>query len=297
LDTSNFTPLTRQSEADYLPYAPCCRFGDTTFSSLYAWQPMFGYRYLRGDGWLLTAGLSAGGAESCILMRDPARPLPEVLRALMPRGPLRLEYIPEQELPAYEAAAAELGLALQADAEEAFSDYVYRTADYCSLAGRAQKSLRGDVNALLRQYPDIRTEPYRPELADVVLGIFDLWCGGRRCGDCAYGCERKALARFLQVYREPVCFGLLAYSGDTPLSFLMGQILPDGVLDIHFQKNTVRRRGLTYWLSRELALREPGCPWLDLEEDMGIPGIRLDKQRLHPHTLKKKYTVLLEPER
>lgn len=294
MNTFDFIPLTLDSEADFLPFQDSCRFGDTTFRTLYAWQPMFGYRYAKAEGFMV---LTDQDSDLSILFRKPETDLADALRQLLAgwTGTLKLGYILQEDLPAFRAAAEGLGIHCQAYCEDKYSDYIYKAEDYCSLSGSRQKSLRGDVNALLKQIPDIRVEPFRPEYAATCLDTFSRWCAGRNCAHCYYGCEREAMARFLQVYREPECFGALAFSGDQILSFLLGEILPGGVLDIHFQKNAFRQRGLTYWLSRELVLNHPSCKWIDLEEDMGLPGIRLDKQRLHPYEIKHKYTVVLQP--
>lgn len=296
MKTFDFTPLTLDSRADFLPYKDSCCFGDTTFRSLYAWQPIFEYRYVVGEGYLLLSEQTTPGEQAYVLLRKPETDISGVLIELMgsSNGSLKFEIVSEADLPAFEAAADILGLKYQAYSEERYSDYIYRKEDYCSLSGNRQKSLRGDINALLKQLPELRMELFRPEHAAECLELFDRWCSGRSCSDCFYGCERKVFERFLQVYQEPECFGALAFSGDQPLSFLMGEILPGGVWDIHFQKNAVRQRGLTYWLSREFAMQNSACAWIDLEEDMGLPGIRMDKSRLHPDKMKKKYTVDLQ---
>lgn len=297
MKTFEYTPLSLESEADFQPYLDSCCIGDTAFRVLYAWQPMLNCRYVKESEYLLVMERAVSGGDFCILFRRPESNLTEILRELMPLpgDGLKFGFVSEAELPDYEAAANALGLGFSASYEDEYSDYIYRKEDYCSLSGGSKKSLRGDVNAMLRQIPDVRMVPYRPEYASACMEAFARWCTGRKCADCVYGCEREALERFLQTYQEPECFGALALSGDRVLSFLIGEILPGGVLDIHFQKNAVRQRGLTYWLSRELAMQHPDCQWIDLEEDMGLPGIRMDKQRLHPYQKRRKYTVVLQP--
>lgn len=297
MNTFEFDPITLDSAAAFQPYQECCCFGDTTFRALFSWQPVLNCRYAQGTGFLLVSEKSVSGGEICVLFRKPESDLTVILGDLMQHSSsgMKFGFVSEVDLPVYRSAAEKLGLGFQTYYEDEYSDYMYKTEDYCNLAGRSQKSLRGDVNALLRQIPDIRMELYRAEYAPACMEAFEHWCRGRNCSDCFYGCEKDVMARFLQVYREPECFGAFAFSGNQLLSFLIGEILPGGVLDIHFQKNTVRQRGLTYWLSREMALRHPSCHWIDLEEDMGLPGIRMDKQRLHPYVMRKKYTVVLQP--
>ena len=61
-----------------------------------------------------------------------------------------------------------------------------------------------------------------------------------------------------------------------------------------FQKNRQRVRGLTYYLNREMALTDTDITYINLGEDMGLPGLREDKRSLHPCEQKKKYFIMVE---
>ena len=62
----------------------------------------------------------------------------------------------------------------------------------------------------------------------------------------------------------------------------------------YFQKNAMRIRGLTYWLNREMALERAHVKYINLGEDMGLPGLRMDKAGLHPCKHGAKFTVKIE---
>ena len=70
---------------------------------------------------------------------------------------------------------------------------------------------------------------------------------------------------------------ILSYNGDVPMSFIIYEQINRDTMCYYFQKNSVRQRGLTYWLNREAVLLHMAVKYINLEEDMGIPGIAADK--------------------
>ena len=296
----SFQVLDRQSERAFLPYRDSWVFGDHAFSMFYAWQRSYSYTWTRLGQDLAVLERDEKGLPRFTLFRaDPAGSPRESLAALAdyarssgaPR--MYLDYIPKAQVPDYLRAAEALGLPGRPYFETRYSDYIYERNSFISLRGDRQKGIRGNVNYLLRTVPALHFEAYRPELLADCVTIFDHWCENYDCGKCFFGCERTAFLRFMQIYHPERCFAGLTYDGSEPLSFAVGERLPGNMYCFYFQKNARQVRGLTYYLERELAIRQPEDSIINLAEDMGLQGIRQDKQQLHPTGMLHKYTIEL----
>lgn len=294
-----FSPVTLDAEPCFAPFFEKNLFGDTTFSLFYAWGDRFGYSYRR---WRNVLAVLEHGLEdrlSCVLLQEDEEEFraaaAELYQMFRETGlPVYFEYVRESELPMYLRAAGEIGGGVEVRSSWDSSDYIYETDDFLALEGRRNKGKRGDVNSLTRQYPELRVEFHGADGRDLredCLRVFDRWCSARACENCVYGCERKAFTRFLELVDDERFCLAVSFAEDEPMSFAACERIGPELDCYHFQKNARPIRGLTYWLNREMALARRSARYINLAEDMGLPGLRQDKAGLHPCRLEAKYTV------
>lgn len=296
---AQFNEIDRSAGPLFEPYRGGQVFGDRMFSLIYAWNCEFHYGYrVMGD---CIAVLEKGidNRLSCILLHSASGSVDDVVSGLYEmfqaaKLPLYFEYVCREELPVYRAAAAAMGREARIASREEDSDYVYQTQDFVSLSGKANKGKRGDRNVLLREYPDIHMRCYdggNEEIKEDCEKIFDQWCADRECRECFYGCEKTACLRFFDIFDQKYHRIAASYAQGEPLSFAISERISPDTVCYYFQKNARRIRGLTYWLNREMALLHPDARWINLGEDMGLPGLREDKRGLHPFGKREKYFV------
>ncbi|MGN0666873.1 MAG: phosphatidylglycerol lysyltransferase domain-containing protein [Huintestinicola sp.] len=297
---SELKPMDKGSAADFEPYRYRNTFADTTFAMLYSWHEHFDYRYKDFGEVLAVTGVDNDGERVFMLLRknDEApvdEAVSEICRMCRESGGRAIfEYVASSELPLYRKAADACGMTVSFSYDDKYSDYIYETENFVSMKGSSFKNKRGGYNYLLRCCPEIRTVPYTDSLYGVCMGMFDTWCARHNCEDCFYGCEKKAFINFMDIYDPERHKIMLSYNGDTPLSFIVYEQINNDTMCYYFQKNTIRQRGLTYWLNREAALQHMDIKYINLEEDMGIPGIAEDKRSLRPCGKLEKYTAVFE---
>lgn len=278
------------------------RFGDTTFTLLYVWNRHFAYACRDFGRILAVKGTGISGEEGCILLKDPSNTrVDEALSALAryfhAKGrPLTLEYVAREELEHYTAAARRLGLRPHISYDPIFSDYVYDVSEFTGLTGNQNKRKRGDLNYLTRAVPALHYERGGPDPSKTCMEIFDAWCARRDCRNCFYGCEKKAFALLWDIYDPSIHHIGLTYDGEKALSFAVTEQINRDTVCCFFQKNAVPIRGLTYYLNREMALSPPLVPFLNVGEDMGVPGIAADKSHYRPCRKEHKYTIRFSQE-
>ena len=294
---SSFRPLTKEDAGLFSRLRLSNDFADTAFPVLYAWGHRFDY-YIKDYGSALAVSGTGINDEFGFYILTPMPDtsityiIDDILSYCAETGAEPVfEYVPESGLERYKNAARELGVTAVISYCDDYSDYLYRTEDFISLSGGRFRTKRGGYNYITSHYPSLRFERYRESMYGDCLYIFDKWCDGRSCDDCRYGCERQIFERYMELYDADRCIMGLAYDGDEPLSFIACEFIRSDTVSCLFQKNAEKLRGLTYWLNRQTAMLHPEAEYLNLGEDIGLPGLRADKTLLRPCRLLRKYTV------
>ena len=299
---SAFERISVETAEVFAPYHDTNVVGDTSFSLLYVWQGQFHYAYRMIKGHLVVLEKGVDERLSCILLRKKEEDISDVIETLYQMFhkaglPLYFEYVAEKDLPVYEKAVQAAGMKMQSISKEEDSDYIYETEAFLSLEGKENKRKRGDLNNLHRQYENLSVCMYDGSNAQIrrdCESIFEDWCTSHSCENCYYGCEKQACFRFFDIYNANYHKIAVAYADGIPLSFAISERINADTVCYFFQKNRQRVRGLTYYLNREMALTDTDITYINLGEDMGLPGLREDKRSLHPCEQKKKYFIMVE---
>lgn len=291
-----FKKLDREAVEDFEPYRNLHTCGDTWFSLMYAWYHRFHYVYRVMENCIVVLEKGIDERVSCILLKKKGENIDSVVKKLydmfqQAEMPLYFEYVGEEDIGLYQAAAERLGKTIKISSREEDSDYIYRTDAFIAMNGKENKGKRGDINVLLRQYPDIHLKYYDgvdEQVKKDCMAVFEEWCSLHICDNCFYGCEKEACFRMFDIF-DPSCHKIaVSYAVGKPLSFAMSERINEEMVCYYFQKNGKRTRGLTYWLNREMALLHQDVTYINLGEDMGFQGLREDKSSLHPCEMKKK---------
>lgn len=297
-DNNSFVQIDVVSKNNFLPFQFSNNFPDTSFSMLYAWNEHFHYTYRTFGNSVAVLGKGIDGSQCCMLIGvRNITCLPDILLELYKyfyslKQPLVIKYISEDELPIYREAAKMINLKTELYYDEKYSDYIYETQEFIAMNGNKNKGKRGGYNYLLRCFPDIECRYYTDDMYEDIIHIFDLWCSCHDCDKCYYGCEKRAFERFMEIYDAGRHTIAIAYSGTKPLSFAVSEKINADIVCYYFQKNAISQRGLTYWLNREMALGHQEIRYINLGEDMGIEGLKMDKTNLHPCQKNHKYQIL-----
>lgn len=182
---------------------------------------------------------------------------------------------------------------VQFDSNDADYDYIYRTEDLANLIGNAYHSKKNHINAFSRKY-DWQYEPLSNANVEEVKALSYEWC--REKGDCqseSLASERCGIHRLLQ-HREQlsVIGGLIRVEGKA-VAFTLGSPINESVFDVHVEKALSQYSGAYAVINREFAKTLTVYPYLNRENDMGVPGLRRAKESYHPAILLKKYTCEL----
>ena len=158
-------------------------------------------------------------------------------------------------------------------------EYLYDRAVHVNLEGGRFHHIRRRLHKIRRDlFP--RTAPLGDDTAEDVLQVAALWAEqnpgvGRD--------DRTLVAEALIHRRELGLQGVVVYLSDHPAAFMMGFPLTEDTFDANVGKCAAGVQGLTYYTLRELfAALPPHFRWCNLEEDLGLPGLRDMKEHFLP---------------
>lgn len=87
--------------------------------------------------------------------------------------------------------------------------------------------------------------------------------------------------------------GLIVFTGDKPIAFIIGSPLSSRCYLFQFAKALIEYKGVVQFLYQTFArsLAIDSIHWIDLEQDKGVPGLRQAKRAYEPDWMGKKWRV------
>lgn len=173
-------------------------------------------------------------------------------------------------------------------------DYVYDINDLADLPGKKYQKKRNHCNRFRTDYPGYHVEPLTDDNLPKVQEMLSAWYEAKEQEnpDSDFLMEKVALNKALKHYQELDLDGLALFDGERMLGFTMGSRLSHDTFDIHFEKAWGDVNGayaiINYEFARYLRDKYPEIRFLDREDDMGIEGLRIAKERYFPHHMVEK---------
>jgi len=163
-------------------------------------------------------------------------------------------------------------------------DYVYRAADLAQLAGTPYAKIRNRLNQFQKKY-HYTVEPLSAQNMDEAQAFLTRWCLWRDCeSDELLENERKAILFAMAHFSLLGLSGLaLRLNNQIEALAVFEQMNPDTAV-VHFEKGSPDYDGIYKAINMETAkYLQQIVPFIDREEDMGLPGLRQAKMSYHPH--------------
>ena len=188
------------------------------------------------------------------------------------------------------------------------SEYLYDPQSLITLRGKKFHSKRNFINGFPKEYV---WRPYTgsKEDKDAIFEMFCKWCHWRTGGsvdpckdpnwrtseamvEAGYDLEADVLEMMLADCDTFACsVDILEVDGEIA-GFVGGEVLPNNVGVIYFQKGDIQYRGI-YPLIDNLFCKThfdlPTLRYINKQEDMGIEGLRKSKESYNPVKLADRY--------
>lgn len=175
-------------------------------------------------------------------------------------------------------------------------DYLYRRQDLADMKGSRYDGKRNHINRFKVRFPDWSLHPLSEKWSHEALDLFDNWCEGKTRSltepELSESSQRAALHRAFSNFEDLGLMGIAVVNRTRMLGFLLASPLSSETAVVHFQYGLPEASGVMPLLLQEASRSIfSNFTYLNLEQDIGIAGLRKSKQSLHPHCLIKKYRM------
>jgi hypothetical protein len=175
------------------------------------------------------------------------------------------------------------------------SDYLFRIDDLVSLAGRKYDGKRNLIKKFKVEH-EYRFVEFNASNVSRCLDFEEKWCSIKDC-DSVEGLnnERKAIKDMVANFSE---FNLIAGAIEIKsamLALAVAESLNLSTMVMHVLKADPNVPGLYQVMMNEFLERHSsGFEYVNLEQDLGIEGLRKSKESYHPARMIDKYTISLK---
>lgn len=175
-------------------------------------------------------------------------------------------------------------------------DYLYLRRDLAEMKGSRYDGKRNHIRRFKERHPDWLFRPLTPDFAPEAHRLFQAWItskGNSTCPDpMAELRQRNALQRAFSHFSSLDLKGGGLWNQEELLGFIIGSPLNQSTVIVHFQYGHPDAGGVMPLLLQEAAKSTfSDCEYINLEQDIGIPGLRKSKLSLHPLRMIEKYEV------
>ena len=288
-DYPNFQELniedSRAFHKAFLAIGP--KISEFTFTNLYAWRHAYKLKCCLLDDFIILRSES----ESKMRFFDPigTSNKKQAIERILKDSPGDFMRIPE-ETTAIFSQDARFKIILDIDN----SDYLYKTEDLIQLKGKKYDGKRN----LIRNFKSHNSYEYaRITHADTreLLKFQESWCKIKDCESIeGLSHERQAVKEILLNFVDFELIGGLIRINSEISAVSIAQKLSSDTLVMHVLKANPSITGLYQLMLNEFLSQEAeNFTYVNLEQDLGQPGLRKSKQSYHPLGLIKKYTLSL----
>jgi hypothetical protein len=266
---------------------------ELTFTNLFMWRDAYALRLSRLDEALLIFSWRADPEDSFLFPPMGEGATAETVRrglaALAGAGHApRLARVTSQDIARLGLAEAEF--AIESTREQ--WDYVYEVQDLIALRGNRYHDKRNHIEQFLRVY-DFTYRPLTMELVPQCQELQDRWCDEKHCDlQATLRAEGRAVKEVLSHFALlGLTGGCIEVNGRVE-AFTLGEMLNAETAVIHAEKADASYHGLYQVINQQFLEHEwAAAPFVNREQDLGVPGLRRSKESYNPHHMVEKYEV------
>jgi hypothetical protein len=175
-------------------------------------------------------------------------------------------------------------------------DYIFSRAELAELKGRDFDGKRNHIKRFTGLHPGYKYLPLTQEMKKDALELFEKWFAIRKESKyfprLAYTSQKKALLRAFSLYKKLNLLGGALMADDQMKGFTLGSLINPEMASIHFLYGDPASQGSSQTLLWEACNRTyNNLKYVDMEQDLGIPGLRMAKLSYHPVHLSEKFEI------
>ncbi|MFA5887052.1 MAG: phosphatidylglycerol lysyltransferase domain-containing protein [Patescibacteria group bacterium] len=178
------------------------------------------------------------------------------------------------------------------------NDYTYKVKDLAELKGRNFDGKRNHINSFKKRHPNYEYANLLKSDQQAAYTLFDQWFGPKKetilVPQVAYSAQKSALLNAFKYFSELKLSGAKITIEEKPIGFILGSQLNQNTFNAHFQYSDPEYKGTSQVLLWEACNKTIGhYERVNLEQDLGIAGLRKAKLSYYPDKIEKKFEIIL----
>jgi hypothetical protein len=176
------------------------------------------------------------------------------------------------------------------------ADYIYEREVLAELKGKKFDGKRNHIKKFQKTFPLHQFALLTRNQRDVALALFEKWftvrAASRFFPRLAHAAQKKAIENAFRFFDQLGLLGGALFAEEKMLGFILGSRLNADTLAVHFSYGLPSTPGISPVLLQE-ACQTIFAPfkYINLEQDLGIPGLRQSKLSYHPWRIEKKFEI------
>jgi hypothetical protein len=176
-------------------------------------------------------------------------------------------------------------------------DYVYSTKILAELKGKKFDGKRNHIKKFQKRFPEYKFIPLDPGMRREALDLFEAWFAIRKESrffpKLAYTSQKAAVEKAFTFFTRLNLIGGALFVENSMKGFILGSPQNAETLSVHFSYGHPGLQGTFQILLWEACNKLfSNFKYINLEQDLGIPGLRKAKLSYYPLRLEKKYEIL-----
>jgi hypothetical protein len=260
-----------------------------TFANLAGWRFRYNTEVYITDN-VVVLRYTFGGQRAYMVCTADA-PSPELIQALLhdSNGDLMLYGLEDNQLSPFTFHLSPVSL------RDHF-DYIYRRNALVGLRGKHLAGKRNHLRRFRAEHPDFEYRPLGQELFDDCRRLTAIWEGEKNNANDndnadekrheTIEAEKRVMETFFTHWDALGMTGGSIFAEGRMVAFTCGAAVTDDTMDVCVEKADRRVEGAFAVINQQFAEHLPEqYVYVNREEDMGIPGLRLAKMSYHPEIL------------
>ncbi|MFH1652844.1 MAG: phosphatidylglycerol lysyltransferase domain-containing protein [Pseudomonadota bacterium] len=173
-------------------------------------------------------------------------------------------------------------------------DYVYSTLELSELKGRKFDGKRNHIGKFFKKHPDCEVVELKKKHMNDVLSLFDIWSHKANSRDVgiSHFFQRFVLKDCFKYFHEYGLSGSAVFNKGECIAFITGSILNDDVVTVPLFYFHPDYPGVSQYLLTKACQEDfSSFKFINLEQDMGIAGLRKSKLSYYPVRLEEKFEI------
>lgn len=176
--------------------------------------------------------------------------------------------------------------------EDAHDDYIYLTETLATLSGRKFDGKRNHIRQFYKRFPSAQFLPLQSHMANQVIQVFKIWSDQKTNLNPPAQAQIEAISTLFNHFSSLNVHGGLMTVDSKPKGVIIGTKTRPDMINVHIQYGLPNTPGIYQALLQAFCVNAARqFPLINLEQDLGLEGLKKMKRSYYPHHIEKKYIL------